>query len=91
MSKNVAIFGKFCAGKTTLAAGLALWEFQTAPGRRVHVIANKFDQALLCVDTAREMIRETRAGAVTPSSRTTPVAIFGMPHCEFMTSAMELG
>lgn len=44
-------------GKTTLAAGLALWEFQTAPGRRVHVIANKFDQALLCVDTAREMIR----------------------------------
>lgn len=44
-------------GKTTFAAALALWDFCSGPGRRVHVIANKFDQALLCVDTAREMMR----------------------------------
>lgn len=44
-------------GKTTFAAALALWEFLSAPGRRVHVIANKEDQALLCVNTARQMFR----------------------------------
>ena len=44
-------------GKTTFAAALALYDFTSGAGRRVHVIANKFDQALLCVDTAREMMR----------------------------------
>lgn len=44
-------------GKTTFAAGLSVWEFLSAPGRRVHVIANKEEQALLCVDRARLMLR----------------------------------
>lgn len=44
-------------GKTTFAAALAVWEFLTAPGRRVHVIANKEEQAMIAVDRARLMLR----------------------------------
>ena len=51
-------------GKTTYAAALALWEFLSGPGRRVHVIANKEAQALLCVDTARQMLRGREADGV---------------------------
>jgi phage terminase large subunit-like protein len=44
-------------GKTTLAAGLALWDLEQADGRRVHVIANTEEQAGICLETARTMIR----------------------------------
>jgi len=44
-------------GKTTLMAGLALWDLLSADGRRVHVIANNEEQAAICLDTARTMIR----------------------------------
>lgn len=44
-------------GKTTLAAGLALWDLLLGDGRRVHVIANNEEQAAICLDTARTMIR----------------------------------
>jgi phage terminase large subunit-like protein len=44
-------------GKTTLMAGLALWDFLNGDGRRVHVIANNEEQAAICLDTARTMIR----------------------------------
>ena len=44
-------------GKTTLAAGLALWDLASAPGRRVHVIANNDEQARICLDTSRTMLR----------------------------------
>lgn len=44
-------------GKTTLMAGLALWDFLAGDGRRVHVIANNEEQAAICLDTARTMIR----------------------------------
>jgi phage terminase large subunit-like protein len=42
-------------GKTTLMAGLALWDLLGGEGRRVHVIANNEDQAGICLDTARTM------------------------------------
>lgn len=42
-------------GKTTLMAGLALWDLVQSNGRRVHVIANNEDQAEICLDTARTM------------------------------------
>jgi len=44
-------------GKSTLMAGLALWELigRNEPGRAVHVIANKLDQARIVLDTARTM------------------------------------
>jgi phage terminase large subunit-like protein len=44
-------------GKSTLMAGLALWELigRQEPGRAVHVIANKLDQAKIVLDTARTM------------------------------------
>jgi phage terminase large subunit-like protein len=42
-------------GKTTLMAGLALWDMMGGEGRRVHVIANNEDQAAICLDTARTM------------------------------------
>lgn len=45
------------AGKTTLAAGLALWDLAQGEGRRVHVIANNEQQAAICLDTARTMLR----------------------------------
>lgn len=44
-------------GKTTFAAALCAWEFLSSPGRRVHVIANKEEQAMLCVDRVRLMLR----------------------------------
>ena len=44
-------------GKTTLAAGLALYDLLGGDGRRVHVIANNEEQAAICLDTARTMIR----------------------------------
>jgi phage terminase large subunit-like protein len=42
-------------GKTTLMAGMALYDLLTGEGRRVHVIANNEDQAGICLDTARQM------------------------------------
>ena len=42
-------------GKTTLAAALCLYDLWSGPGRRVHVIANREEQAAICVDTARVM------------------------------------
>jgi phage terminase large subunit-like protein len=42
-------------GKTTLMAGLALWDLLAGDGRRVHVIANNEEQAGICLDTARTM------------------------------------
>ena len=42
-------------GKTTLMAGLALWDMWSGEGRRVHVIANNETQAEICLDTARTM------------------------------------
>ena len=42
-------------GKTTLMAGLALWDLLAGEGRRVHVIANNEEQAGICLDTARTM------------------------------------
>lgn len=44
-------------GKTTLMAGLGLWDLEQGDGRRVHVIANNEDQAGICLDTARTMAR----------------------------------
>ena len=46
-------------GKSTLMAGLALWELvgRAKPGRAVHVIANKREQARIVLDTARDMAR----------------------------------
>jgi len=44
-------------GKTTLMAGLALFDLMAGDGRRVHVIANNEEQAGLCLDTARTMMR----------------------------------
>ncbi len=45
------------AGKTTFAAGLALWDMIQADGRRVHVIANTHTQAMICLEIAQEMVR----------------------------------
>ena len=42
-------------GKTTLMAGLALWDLLGGDGRRVHVIANNEDQAEICLNTSRQM------------------------------------
>ena len=44
-------------GKSTLAAGMCLFELvgRGKPGRSVHVIANKREQASIVLDTAREM------------------------------------
>jgi len=46
-------------GKSTLMAGLALYHLigQGKPGRVVHVIANKAEQARIVLDTARDMAR----------------------------------
>ena len=44
-------------GKTTLMAGLSLYDLQSAPGRRVHVIANREEQAEILLDTAKTMVR----------------------------------
>jgi phage terminase large subunit-like protein len=42
-------------GKTTLMAGLALYDLLSSPGRRVYAMANTERQAMLLVDTARTM------------------------------------
>lgn len=52
-------------GKTTLAAGLALWDLLLGDGRRVHVVANNEEQAAICLDTARTMIRRQARPDVT--------------------------
>lgn len=46
-------------GKSTLAAGLCLWELigKQTPGRKVYVIANKKEQAEIVLNTARDMAR----------------------------------
>jgi phage terminase large subunit-like protein len=43
-------------GKTTLAAGLCLWDLRQGDGRRVHVLANNEHQAEICLDTAKTMV-----------------------------------
>ena len=45
-------------GKTTLMAGLALWDLLDGEGKRVHVIANNEEQAGICLDTARQMVQK---------------------------------
>lgn len=47
-------------GKTTLMAGLAVWDLMQGDGRRVHVLANNEEQAGICLDTAKTMA--TRLG-----------------------------
>lgn len=42
-------------GKTTLMAGLAIWDLMQSEGRRVHVLANTEEQAAICLDTAKTM------------------------------------
>lgn len=44
-------------GKTTLMAALCLYDMQTASGRRVHVIANREEQAEILLDSAKTMVR----------------------------------
>lgn len=44
-------------GKTTLMAALGLYDFMSGAGKRVHVLANKVEQAQILVDTARTMAR----------------------------------
>ena len=44
-------------GKTTFAAALCLYDLWGGNGRRVHVVANREEQAAICVDTARTMAR----------------------------------
>ena len=57
-------------GKTTLMAGLCLWDLIGGEGRRVHVIANNEDQAEICLDTARQMaIKLAPAGMVVRFNR----------------------
>ena len=57
-------------GKTTLMAGLCLWDLIGGEGRRVHVIANNDDQAENCLDTARQMaIKLAPAGMVVRFNR----------------------
>jgi phage terminase large subunit-like protein len=43
-------------GKTTLMAGLCLWDLLRGDGRRVHVLANNEHQAEICLDTAKTMV-----------------------------------
>lgn len=44
-------------GKTTLMAGLALYDFMNGAGKRVSVIANNQEQADILLDTAKTMVR----------------------------------
>jgi phage terminase large subunit-like protein len=48
-------------GKTTLLAGLALWNLCGGNGRRIHVLANKLEQAMILIDTARTMAKRLAA------------------------------
>ena len=59
-------------GKSTLMAGLALWELvgRGKPGRAVHVIANKREQARIVLDTARDMARPLLPEKTATGSRT---------------------
>ncbi len=59
-------------GKSTLMAGLALWELvgRNLPGRAVHVIANKREQARIVLDTARDMARPLLPEKTSSNSRT---------------------
>ena len=43
-------------GKTTLMAGLALYDFLNGEGKRVHILANNEDQASILLDTAKTMV-----------------------------------
>jgi phage terminase large subunit-like protein len=43
-------------GKTTLMAGLALWDFMNGKGKRVHIVANNEQQATILLDTAKTMV-----------------------------------
>lgn len=43
-------------GKTTLMAGLALYDLINGVGKRVHVIANNAEQAEILLDTAKTMV-----------------------------------
>jgi phage terminase large subunit-like protein len=53
-------------GKSTLAAGMCLFELlgRRVPGRAVHVIANKREQARIVLDTARQMAERIDGAAV---------------------------
>lgn len=44
-------------GKTTLMAGLCLYDLASGRGRRAHVIANRQEQAEILLDTAKTMAR----------------------------------
>lgn len=44
-------------GKTTLMAGLCLYDLCSGNGRRVHVIANRIEQAEILLDSAKTMAR----------------------------------
>ena len=59
-------------GKSTLMAGLALWELigRQKLGRSVHVIANKREQARIVLDTARDMARPLLPEKTATGSRT---------------------
>lgn len=50
-------------GKTTLMAGLALYDFLRGEGKRVHVIANNEEQASILLDTAKTMVSRLPAGS----------------------------
>jgi len=43
-------------GKTTLLAGLALYDLMNGVGKRVHILANNQDQAEILLDTAKTMV-----------------------------------
>jgi len=43
-------------GKTTLMAGLALYDLMNGEGKRVHILANNQDQAEILLDTAQTMV-----------------------------------
>ena len=44
-------------GKTTLMAGLCLYDLLSGSGRRVHCVANRVEQGEILLDTAREMAK----------------------------------
>jgi phage terminase large subunit-like protein len=43
-------------GKTTLMAGLSLYDFLNGEGKRVHILANNEEQATILLDTAKTMV-----------------------------------
>lgn len=51
-------------GKTTLMAGLCLYDLCSGSGRRAHVIANRVEQAEILLDTAKTMARGMGDGTV---------------------------